>query len=295
MSAVPDRAVGFVGLGNMGGVLAANLVARGFSLVATDRRGPEVAPVGVTFVPSVADVARRAGIMVWSLPDGAASTAVAREVALTTDRRCTHVVDTSTVGLEVARSVERILGAAGVGFVDAAVSGGPAGARARTLALMYAADDAACAAVEPVLEGLTDRWLRVGDRAGLAQAMKLANNFLSATALVATSEAVAFGVSVGLDPATMIEVLDASSGRNTATNDKFPNHVLTGTYASGFSNSLMAKDLALYTSAVAVAGAPDELGSSTAAVWQRFAGAEPGVDFTRIFVFVEGAPHAEDR
>ena len=220
---------------------------------------------------------------------------MAREVAATTDRRVTHVVDTSTVGLEGARTTAAILDAAGVAFVDGAVSGGAAGARARTLALMYAGSDAACAVVEPVLAAMTDNCLRVGARPGLAQVVKLANNFLSATALAATSEAVAFGVAAGLDAATMVRVIDASSGRNTATMDKFPNHVLTGTYASGFTNTLMAKDLALYTSAVAVAGAPDELGSSTAAVWQRFAGAEPGVDFTRIFVFVEGATHEEDR
>jgi 3-hydroxyisobutyrate dehydrogenase len=126
-------------------------------------------------------------------------------------------------------------------------------------------------------------------RPGLAQAMKLANNFLSATALAATSEAVAFGMSVGLDMATMVEVLDASSGHNTATSDKFPNHVLTGRYASGFSNSLMDKDVRLYLGAVTAAGGPAAIGTVTADVWSRFAAAEPNVDFTRIFPFVEGS------
>ena len=77
----------------------------------------------------------------------------------------------------------------------------------------------------------------------MAQALKLANNFLSATALAATSEAIAFGLSVGLDMGTMIEVIDGSSGQSAATSDKFPNHVLTGRYGAGFANSLMAKDL----------------------------------------------------
>ena len=80
----------------------------------------------------------------------------------------------------------------------------------------------------------------------MAQALKLANNFLSATALAATSEAVVFGLSVGLDMATMLEVIDASSGQSAATRDKFPNHVPTGRYGAGFANSLMAKDLRLY-------------------------------------------------
>ena len=299
MSGGSGPVVGFVGLGNMGSVLAANLVERGVDLVVTDLRGPDVATPGAAFVASVAGVARAVDVMVWSVPDSRASEAVAREVAATTDRRVTHVVDTSTVGLEGARTTAAILDAAGVAFVDGAVSGGAAGARARTLALMYAGSDAACAVVEPVLAAMTDNCLRVGARPGLAQVVKLANNFLSATALAATSEAVAFGVAVGLDAATMVRVIDASSGRNTATMDKFPNHVLTGTYASGFTNTLMAKDLALYAASVAAAGTPRAVGSLTTDIWQRFAAAEPNVDFTRIYPFVEGTgrtePAEEDR
>ena len=285
--------VGFVGLGNMGAVLAANLVARDFAVVETDLRGPDAATPGAAFVATVADVARAADVMVWSVPDARASEAVAREVAAVADRRVTHVVDTSTVGLEGARTTDGILTEAGVAFVDAAVSGGAAGARARTLALMYAGPEAACATVEPVLAGMTDRCLRVGERPGLAQVVKLANNFLSATALAATSEAVAFGVAAGLDAATMVRVLDASSGHNTATSDKFPNHVIPGTYASGFTNSLMAKDLALYAASVTAAGTPAEFGALTAGLWRRFADTEPGVDFTRIYPFVEGTGRTE--
>ncbi len=146
--------------------------------------------------------------------------------------------------------------------MDAPVSGGVAGARARTLSVMYAGPETACHAVEPVLAGLSDRRRRVGDRPGMAQALKLANNFLSATALAATSEAVAFGLSVGLDMGLMLEVIDASSGQSAATSDKFPNHVLTGRYAAGFANSLMSKDLKLYLLAVDELGAPSVLGES---------------------------------
>ena len=118
--------------------------------------------------------------------------------------------------------------------------------------------------------------------------MKLANNFLAATTLAATSEAVAFGTALGLDMATMVEVLNASSGNNTATSDKFPNHVITGRYASGFANSLMAKDVRLYLAEVDEQGGPTTIGAVTAAIWERFAAAEPGVDFTRIYPFVCG-------
>ncbi len=163
-----------------------------------------------------------------------------------------------------------------------------AGARARTLAVMYAGTDDACVRVEPVLAGLSDRRHRVGDRPGLGQAMKLANNFLSATTLAATSEAIAFGVSEGLELATMLEVLNGASGRSAATSDKFPNHVLTGRYASGFTNSLMAKDVDLYLRAVEDGGGSASIAAVTVDVWERFAAAEPGADFTRIYPFVAG-------
>ena len=153
---------------------------------------------------------------------------------------------------------------------------------------MVAGPDEAVEAVEPVLAGLSDRRFRVGDRAGQGQAVKLANNFLSATALAATSEAIAFGQSLGLEMATMLEVLGASSGHNTAVSDKFPNHVLTGRYASGFSNSLMSKDLQLYLSALREADGPARVGELTVRIWQEFAEREPDVDFTRIFPHLAG-------
>ncbi len=281
-------AVGFVGLGNMGSVLAANLVVGDHEVVTYDVAGPERSPEGAMFVTSLDEMARRADVVVLSLPDGAVSEQVARALAASADRRVTHVVDTSTIGVAAARVIDGLLAAAHIGYVDAPVSGGVAGARARTLSVMYAGAASACTAVEPVLAGLSDRRRRVGDRPGMGQALKLANNFLSATTLAATSEAVAFGVSVGLDMATMIEVLNASSGQSTATSDKFPTHVVSGRYAAGFTNSLMAKDLRLYLAEVEAQGAPSVLGPVTATTWERFASAEPGADFTRIYPFVKG-------
>ena len=278
--------VGFVGLGNMGSVLAGNLVRCGHSVLAFDVAGAGRLPDGATFAASVAAVARDAGVVVFSLPDGAASRAVAGEIVAAEDRCVTHVVDTSTIGVDAAMELDAVLADAGIAYVDAPVSGGVAGARARTLAVMYAAPHDACEHVEPVLAGLSDSRHCVGDRPGMAQALKLANNFLSATALAATSEAIAFGLSVGLDMATMLKVLDVSSGRSSATADKFPNHVLNGKYASGFTNSLMVKDVGLYLRSVEDQGGPDTIGRVTAAVWKAFAGAEPGADFTRIFPYL---------
>lgn len=283
-----DRVVGCIGLGNMGHALATNLVAAGHQVVAHDAAGEDRNVPGAAWAADAAAVARAADVVVLSLPDGRVSELVARALVAAGDRRVRAVVDTSTIGPAAAAAVQALLGEVGVAYVDAPVSGGVAGARARTLAVMYAGDDAAVATVLPVLEGLSDRLRRVGDRPGLAQAVKLANNFLSATALAATSEAVAFGVSVGVDMAVMLDVLSASSGANTATTDKFPNHVVTGTYSSGFSNSLMAKDVALYLEAVGTQGTPSAVGELVAGTWAAFAQAQPNVDFTRIHRFVNG-------
>ncbi|MFF7881417.1 NAD-binding protein [Streptomyces sp. NPDC020794] len=102
-------------------------------------------------------------------------------------------------------------------------------------------------------------------------------------------EAIAFGRSVGLDMATMVEVLDGAGGRSAATNDKFPNHVLTGRYAAGFTNTLMTKDVQLYLRAVEGEDRPSPIGAATGALWESFAAKEPGADFTRFFPYVEGA------
>lgn len=285
-----DQRVGFIGLGNMGGPLATNLVKSGLDVVVYDRAGTaERAPAGSSVAASVAEVGISCQAVVLSLPDARALDAVARD--LTTVREAggelTHVVDTSTVGVEAARSTHRLLAEAGVVYVDAPVSGGAAGAVNRTIAVMFSGSDEAYARLEPVLAGLSDCCFRVGSEPGLGQAAKLANNFLSATSLIATSEAVAFAESYGVDPAVLIEVLNHASGRNSATSDKFPNHVLTGRFASGFSNALMDKDLQLYAEAVGDRSLPSTMGDATSQFWHRFAAAEPGVDFTRIYPFVK--------
>jgi 3-hydroxyisobutyrate dehydrogenase len=276
--------VGFVGLGNMGGALARNLVRAGFEVVAYDAAGPARTPLGARWVPGPAEVARAAGTVVLSLPDGVVCQEVVRDLAGARERQVTHVVDTSTVGVTAAR----MLSAMGLAYVDAPVSGGVTGAQQRTLMVMYAGAEEDCAHVEPVLAGLSDRRRRVGDRPGQAQALKLANNFLSATALAATSEAVAFGRAAGLDPVVMLEVLNASSGRSGASADKFPSEVLTGRYAAGFSNTLMAKDVRLYLDEARRLGGTGAVGAVTGSVWEAFTVEEPGADFTRIYPFVAG-------
>jgi len=278
--------VGVVGLGNMGSVLAANLVNAGCEVCAFDLAGPSRMPAGARFADDLAHLAQLADVVVLSLPDGAASQAVTSGIAAAGRRHPGKVIDTSTIGPDAARTVAVLLGAHGIGYVDAPVSGGVAAARARTLTVMYAGADADCDAVAWVLAGLSDRNRRVGDRPGMAQALKLANNFLSATALAATSEAIAFLLAAGLDMAVALEVINMSSGQSNASTDKFVKHVLPGSYAAGFANSLMAKDVRLYSEAVAAVDSPVILSERMCQVWDGFATAEPSVDFTRIYPYV---------
>ena len=196
--------------------------------------------------------------------------------------------------MSAAQTIDGLLADAGVGDVDAPVSGGVAGARGGTLSVMYAGTDDACAAVEPVLAGLSDRTRRVGDRPGMGQALKLLNNFLSATALAATSEAIAFGRSVGLDMGTMLEVLNGSSGRAwpPATSSRT---TCSPALRRRLRQLVDGQGVRLYLGAVETQEAPSVLGPVVTSVWERFAEDEPGADFTRIYPFVEtGTPQAEN-
>ena len=278
--------VGVVGLGNMGSALAANLVNARCEVYAFDLAGPSRMPAGAQFADDFAHLAQQADVVVLSLPDGAASQAVTSGIAAAEHRRADKIIDTSTIGPDAARTVAALLAEQGIGYLDAPVSGGVASARARTLTVMYAGADADCDAVAWVLAGLSDRNRRVGDRPGMAQALKLANNFLAATSLAATSEAIAFLMAAGLDMAVALDVINMSSGQSNASTDKFVKQVLPGTYAAGFANSLMAKDVRLYSEAVAAMDSPVILSERIPRVWDGFAAAEPSVDFTRIYPYV---------
>jgi 3-hydroxyisobutyrate dehydrogenase len=281
--------VGFIGLGAMGSRMAKNLVASGLELVGFDSAGTAARlPAGAVAAASAKDVAAAAEVVLFSLPDGRASAAVAAELVDTPRRRVRTVVDTSTIGVAAAKEIHGRLRAAGVVYADAPVSGGIAGAANATIALMFSGSADTFERLRPVLGVISQRCFHVGTEPGQGQAMKLLNNFLSAVALTATSEAISFGLTQGLDPKTMLEVLNASSGQNTATSDKFPNRILPELYNAQFLNTLMLKDLDLYAENVAAAGTSCRVSETLLEIWRRFATAEPGADFTRIFPFLRG-------
>ena len=281
---------GFLGLGNMGGPMAANIAAAGIGLVVHDKAGTEArAPAGATVAAGEAEVAAAATVFL-SLPDGAASVAVAHGIAAAAQaepgRAASLVVDLSTIGIDAAKEAHGILAQAGVAYGDAPVSGGQAGARAGTITIMWAGPEGILDGHQAALDAMAGKVFRVGGEPGQGQTMKLLNNFLSATAMVATTEAVTFGQSQGLELATMLDVINASTGRNTASADKFPKRILGGTFDSGFAMALMTKDLGLYRDNARAAGTPLPIGAGLADLWAAADAALPGADFTRIYEFV---------
>ena len=279
---------GFIGLGNMGRPMAENLAAAGRRLCVHDAAGSaERAPEGAAAVGSAAHVAAVADPILLSLPDGAAVRSVVDEIRESPNAVTHTIVDTSTIGIAAARSIGRALADDGFEYVDAPVSGGVAGARAATLAIMFAGSSAAWNRLSSLLDPLCRHLVYVGRRPGQGQAMKVLNNYLSATAMAATSEAVSFGVRQGLEMSTMLDVLNASSGMNTATADKFPNRVLTGTFDAGFAARLLRKDVSLYVEAAAGAGVRRGVAESVFALWDEYAADHGDEDFTRVFPFVQ--------
>jgi 3-hydroxyisobutyrate dehydrogenase-like beta-hydroxyacid dehydrogenase len=203
------------------------------------------------------------------------------------------VIDLSTTGASAAREIAAALAAKGITAVDSPVSGGVAGAVAGTLAVMVAGPRALCTELEPML-AVFGKVFFVGERPGMGQTMKLANNLLSATAMAATAEAVVFGVKSGLDPSVMCDVINAGSGRNTASMDKVPRQVITRKFAQGFATGLMYKDVRLCLEEAEAAGVPMSVAAGVRALWAR-ANEELGADsdMTAIVQLIERAAGVE--
>jgi len=279
---------GMIGLGAMGAPFAANLARAGLPVAGFDAAGSQArAPEGVTPLASVAELAAKCETAFLSLPDGAVCRAVAQEIAEAPGRILRAVIDLSTIGPSAAEEIAADLSAAGIAYADAPVSGGRAGAVAGTITVIWAGDEAMLDVHRPALDAIAGNVFHVGTQPGQGQAMKLLNNFLSATAMTATTEAIRFGLAAGLDMRVMCDVLNVSTGRNSATADKFPNRIATGTYDAGFATALMAKDMRLYHAAAEEAGTPNRVGTLIDALWQAADRAMPDSDFTRIYDYLE--------
>lgn len=253
------QTLGFIGLGQMGGPMSRRLVDAGYALSVYDTDAgalKALAELGATPAASARAVADAAEIVFTSLP----TPPVVRAVALGPEgliegSRIRTMVDLSTTGTVVAREVAASLAERNIVWADAPVSGGVKGAAAGTLAVMLSCPEATFEEVGGILE-VFGKVFHVGEAAGLGQIVKLGNNLLSTAALTLTSEVVAMGVKAGLDPAVMVDIFNVSTGRNSATQDKFPRNVIPRTFDAGFATGLAYKDVRLCVDEAEALGVP---------------------------------------
>ena len=260
-------ALAVVGLGNMGGRIARRLAGCGHRVSGLDARAGRAAEWGVEEAPDLA-AACATGLVLLSLPSS-------REVeAVVLDRGgiLEHagpgltVVDLTTADPASTRRLHAELAGRGAELLDAGISGGPGPAADGTLTLMVGGDAAALDRVRPVLGDVGSKIVHLGGP-GNGHAAKAVNNFLNAMNLAATAEAMVVGVAAGLDPAALLEVIQASSGRNFATEVRLP-RILDGDYQDGaLSSTLMVKDLDVYAALAAAVGAPASLAGPARAVF----------------------------
>ena len=240
---------GFLGVGNMGLPMAGKLLDAGHSLTVYDIREAAMQPLLERQARKAASpkaLADQCEIIFVSVPTLAAFRAVAfGDDGIVQGRAINLLVNTCTVGVPFLREIETAMAARGVTVVDCPISGGPPGARMGTLSVMVSGDPAAVDRVRPMIS-LWGRTVTVaGDKPGAAQLLKLTNNILSAVSLAATSEAFVMGAKGGLDPEVMLSAINAGSGRNSATEAKFPAAVLTRSFDYGAEMHILMKDIDL--------------------------------------------------
>ncbi len=239
--------LGFIGLGAMGGPMARNLVTAGHDVTVydlDDEAIEAVADVGATPAASSPNAVTGAEVVFLSLPTPAAVEAVVNEIEPALEEGSV-LVDLTTSTPETTNGIAERLADHGVDVLGAPVSGGATGAKDGTLSIIAGGDEAVFDACRPLFDAIGTDVFHVGDEPGHGHAVKLLNNYLSNVALLATSEAVILGDAAGLDRKQLVDVFSVSSGRNSATEDKIPNQVLTGEYDVGFKLSLMDKDMRL--------------------------------------------------
>jgi 3-hydroxyisobutyrate dehydrogenase-like beta-hydroxyacid dehydrogenase len=288
---VTGKHYGFVGVGRMGGFMAIRLLDAGHTLSVFDTSEAALEPLlarGARRADSAAAVASEAEIVFASLPTPAiVEKAALGETGAIKGSKIKIFIDMSTSGPRAAQRVAQGLAEKNIISVDAPVSGGLAGAKNGTLAVMVSCPKPTYEALEPVLKNFGKLFF-IGEKPGAAQTMKLANNLLAACALAISSEAMVMGAKAGLDAQVMLDVINVSSGRNSATQDKFPKSVLPRTFDFGFATGLSYKDVCLCLDEAESLGVPMIVGSAVRqllAVTNALYG--PESDFTSICKSVE--------
>ncbi|MCU0885166.1 MAG: 3-hydroxyisobutyrate dehydrogenase [Beijerinckiaceae bacterium] len=289
--------IAFIGLGNMGAPMAANLARAGHNVIGFDlseesRR--EAQAMGVTVASSTPEALRDASAVVTMLPAGRHVRTVWSQIAEAA-RPGTLLIDSSTIDVESARAVHAIAAAAGLPAVDAPVSGGTGGAKAATLTFMVGGTAEAFAAARPILEAMGKKIVHCGD-AGAGQAAKICNNMILGISMIAVGEAFALGEKLGLSHQALFDVASTSSGQcwSLTTYCPVPGPVPTSPanngYKPGFAAELMLKDLKLAQDAAKATGAATPLGEQAADLYARFtAEGNAGTDFSGIIAMLRSA------
>jgi 3-hydroxyisobutyrate dehydrogenase len=291
----PPATVGFVGVGKMGRPMARRLAAAGYKLLVADAAAAQVdalvAETGCERAESLAELGRACDVVITMLPDGRAVRAVLcggdGDAVLAGLRAGALVLDMSSSSPIGTRQLEPVLAARGVGLLDAPVSGGVKRAVDGTLAIMVGGDEGLLERARPVLAAMGRDIFHAGPL-GAGHAMKALNNYVSAAGLVAAAEAVRMGTRFGLDPARMIDILNASTGRNNSTENKFKQFILPRHFASGFGLALMAKDLRTAIEVAEASNTAAPLAARCVALWNDAAARlEPDADHTAIMRYLE--------
>ncbi len=288
--------IAFIGLGNMGGPMAANLVKGGHKVVAFDlvaaSRDQAKADGAAIAESSVASV-KGAEVVITMLPAGKHVLGVWNEV-VPAMAKGSLIIDCSTIDVESSKQAHALAARHGVGSVDAPVSGGTGGAKGATLTFMCGGDDKAFAAAKPILEKMGKKIVHCGG-AGAGQGVKICNNMVLAISMIGASEAFALAEKLGLSHQAVFDVVSTSSGQCWAVTSycpvpgPVPASPANNGYKPGFATALMVKDLTLAQEAAKAAGAATPLGQHAQELYKAFdAAGNGGVDFSGIIQHVRG-------
>src|SRR3954451_8880966 len=295
--------IAFIGLGNMGGPMAANLVKAGHKVVAFDLAEAsrnQAKADGAGIAESAAGAVKDADVVVTMLPAGKHVLGVWGEVVPVMTKGAL-IIDSSTIDVESARHAHALAAKHGVLSVDAPVSGGTGGAKGATLTFMCGGEDKAFAAAKPVLENMGKKIVHCGG-AGAGQAAKICNNMILGISMIAVSEAFALAEKLGLSHQALFDVASTSSGQCWALTHHcpvpgpVPASAANRGFAPGFATALMLKDLMLSQQAAEAAGAETALGRQATEIYRRFAaGGGVGLDYSAIIEAIRAAPPAAGR
>jgi 3-hydroxyisobutyrate dehydrogenase len=290
--------IAFIGLGNMGGPMAANLVKAGYKVVAFDlveASRNQAKSDGAAVAESAAAAVKGADTVVTMLPAGKHVLTVWNEVVPIMTKG-TLIIDCSTIDVESSKAAHVLAAKHGVGSVDAPVSGGTGGAKAATLTFMCGGDEKSFAAAKPVLEKMGKKIVHCGG-AGAGQGVKICNNMVLAISMIGVSEAFSLAEKLGLSHQAVFDVVSTSSGQCWSLTSycpvpgPVPTSPANNDYKPGFASALMVKDLTLAQDAAKAAGAVTPLGKHAQEIYKAFdAAGHGGVDFSGIIQHVRELP-----